>query len=266
MKKMLSVLSLGLVLTACGGDNKPVPSTTPTKAEEAPRAGKTYQVVTEKESAPFITRDEYGNTSGFEYELLQAIAEKKGINLQFTAKTWEQMFASLDSGEADIITSNISVTPERQQKYSFTTPHFESGTYAVHKSNARLTNWKDLTDKKVSVQLDTYQQDLASKYSLNYKTYNTPYLALQAVFTGEQDVFIGDKGVAMYFHSQYPDSNIDALPDEAEKDMIAMAVKKGDTELLNTLNDGMKQIRADGTYNKIHVKWFGTEPASTASK
>lgn len=260
MKKSLSILGLGILLTACGGE-EPAQTTITALENNTPavRDGKTYMVVTEKESAPFIVPDEFGNTSGFEYDLLQAIAEKKGFNLNFVSKSWEQMFVALETGEADIITSNISVTPERQQKYSFVTPHFESGTYALHKSPTRITNWKDLVGKKVAVQLDTYQQDLAGKYGVSTTTFETPFGALKAVFTGEQDVFIGDKGVVMYFHNQYPESNLDALPDEVEKDMIAMAVKKDNTELLNLLNDGMKGIREDGTYNKIYVKWLGSD-------
>ncbi|MDO4450255.1 MAG: transporter substrate-binding domain-containing protein [Moraxella sp.] len=264
MKKPLSILGLSLLLGACGSEDKPAQATTaPSETPSTQNTGKTYLVVTENESAPFIVRDEKGRVSGFEHDLLQAIAQKKGFNLDFISKTWDGMFASLESGEADIITSNISVTPERQQKYNFVTPHFQSATYALHTTNTAITNWKDLANKQVAVQFDTLQQELAGKYNINHTTYDTPYLALKAVFTGEQDVFIGDKGVIMHFHGKYPDSKIDALPDEGEPDMIAMAVKKDDTALLDILNDGMKQIRADGTYDQIYTKWFGNDVAAT---
>lgn len=271
MKKslLLSIVSFSILLAACGQESAPTTSQTNASSpapQAATREGKTYMVATENTTPPFITRNEQNQASGFEYDLLQAIAEKKGFNLTFIPKTWTEMFTSLENGEVDIITSNISITPERQQKYDFVTPHFESATYVLHKDDAKITNWKDLANKNVAVQVDTLQQDLAGKYNVKYTAYETPWLAVKPVLSGEHDAFVGDKGVVLYFHNQYKNySKISILPDEdGTPDMIGMAVKKGDTELLNILNDGMKQIRADGTYDKIYTKWLGNESIASS--
>lgn len=276
MKKSLSILGLSILLAACS--NSETTSTPASKTDNAtatsasaPRSGKTYTVATESTTPPFITRDEQGHTSGFEHDLLQAIAEKKGINLTFTSKLWDELFTSLEAGQVDIITSNISITPEREQKFDFVTPHFESASYILYKGNIKVSSWKDLANKNVALQAGTTQQDLADKYKVKYTTYDAPWLGIRPVLAGEHDVFVGDKGVVLYFHAQYGDeSRVAALPDEdGQKDLIGMAVKKGDTELLNILNDGMKQIRADGTYDKIYTKWLGSEsiaPVAEASK
>ncbi|ULJ63362.1 substrate-binding periplasmic protein [Wielerella bovis] len=277
MKKSLSILSLSILLAACGGqETTPAPKAeeqtqTQTTSAPAKREGKTYMVATESSNPPFVTRDGNGQISGFEYDLLEAIAEKKGFNLTFIPKSWNEMFASLDSDSVDIITSNISITPERQQKYDFVTPHFESGSYVLQKSGNKVSTWKDLANKNVAVQTDTLQQDLLNKYNLKHSAYDSAWAGVKPVLSGEQDAFVADKGVILYFHNQYKnESSVSALPDEDGKaDLIGIAVKKGNTDLLNILNDGMKQIRADGTYDKIYNKWLGSDdgaPSADAAK
>lgn len=270
MKKSLSILSLSaMFLAACGGQETAVPAAPAAQNTETPVAAtasaasnaKTYLVVTESSNPPYVSRDAQGQVSGFEYDLLQAIAEKKGIKLNFVPKTWNEMFSSLDQGNADIITSNISITPERQQKYEFLTPHFESASYALQKTGNKVSSWKELASKNVGVQLDTFQQELLNKYSLKNTPYDSAWLGVKAVLGGEQDVFVADKGVILYYHNQYKNETaVSALPNEDGKaDLIGIAVKKGNTELRDTLDDGLKQIRADGTYDKIYAKWLGTE-------
>lgn len=272
MKKTLGTLSLSmLLLAACGGNETsqstpaqqqatPAPKTeTATAAASAPAASKTYTVVTESSNPPYVSRNKEGQVEGFEYDLLQAIAEKKGIKLTFLPKTWNAMFESINTGNADIMTSNISITPERQQKYDFVTPHFESTSYALHKKGNKVATWKELANKKVGVQADTFQQELLNKYALKGTPYDSAWLGTKSVLGGEQDVFIADKGVILYYQSQYKnDIEASELPnDEGKTDSIGFAVKKGNTELRDVLDDGLKQIRADGTYDKIYAKWLG---------
>lgn len=272
MKKSLIVLSLGFLLAACGGESTqqaaPAPQATPAKTETPaasavstaePVEGKAYIVVTESSNPPYVSRNKEGQVEGFEYDLLQAIAEKKGIKLNFLPKTWNEMFESIDTGNADIITSNISITPERQQKYEFVTPHFESSSYALHKTGNKIATWKELTNKKVGVQVDTFQHELLNKYALKGTAYDSAWLGVKSVLGGEQDAFIADKGVILYYQNQYKnETEASALPnDEGKADLIGFAVKKGNTELRDVLDDGLKQIRADGTYEKIYAKWLG---------
>lgn len=264
MKKCLLLLSSWVLLAACSGGENAADSGGSGSAEAAKPApaasSQSYRVFSEQNYVPFIMHDGNNKVSGFEYDLLNAIAQKQGFKLTFTAHTWEDLFPTLARGEADIITSGLTITEERQKNMDFTDSHLETETTLLTK-NEKIHQFADMMGKRIGIQNGTIQTQLAEQYQKGngeIEKYDTPWLTVNAVLKNEVDATLGDLAVMNYYVKQYPDQKIRVVRDpKAQKEQLAFAVKKDNAELKNKLNQGLKQIKDDGTYQKIHDKWFG---------
>lgn len=264
MKKSLLLLTSWVLLAACSGGENAADSGGSGSAEAAKPApaasSQSYRVFSEASYVPFIMHDGNNKVSGFEYDLLNAIAQKQGFTLTFTAHTWEDLFPTLARGESDILTSGISITEERQKIMDFTDSHLETETALLTK-NEKIQQFADMAGKKISIQTGTTQDKLAEQHQRgngSIEKEETTWRTIQAVLKNEADASLGDLAVMNYYVKQYPDQKIRVVRDpKAQKEQLAFAVKKDNVELKNKLNQGLKQIKDDGTYQKIHDKWFG---------
>ena len=111
MKPLITLSAcLSSVLVAChqGETSSPQPVTSSTQ-QPASTTKPTYRVSSEQVYEPFVTRNEKGTQDGFEFELLNAIAEKQGFQLTFSSKPWEVLFSDLQTNQSDIISSTKDI-------------------------------------------------------------------------------------------------------------------------------------------------------------
>lgn len=117
--------AIALALFGCGDKSTSTTpatdstTTTPTTTQTAP----TYTVATESSNIPFAFLDEKGNNIGFDIDIVNAIADNQGFLVNYTLSSWDRIFQEIENGTADIAVSSISITPERQEKYSFSPLH-----------------------------------------------------------------------------------------------------------------------------------------------
>lgn len=236
-----------MILTACGADEK---TSTGDKEYTKIVAG------TEATYAPFEYLDDKGNVVGFDADILAAIGEEMGIETEIKNVGWDSMMSQVTNGEIDLGAAAITITDERKQSYDFTDPYYEATLLIVTKEGSTIASLEDIKDKKISVQLNTTghkaAQDLQGIASSNILGYENFSIALTEVLTGAADAAIGDNIVILEYLKNNPDSGLKAIEDDSfEKDYFGFMVKKGNTELLNILNEGLDKIKANGKLAEI---------------
>lgn len=267
-QKLFAGLCSLFILAACSGGQNTANTTSSTAPQTSdPNA---VQVYVEALNEPFIVQRPGNRMGGFEYDLLQAIAEKQGLRLEYHPVVWEELFAAIESGKANVIASNITVTEERKAKVDFTEPHLQSTTAVLLDKDTHAQSFAELNKPElvINVQTGTMSEEIAKRLWPQVKLTHEPnsFTQVNALLTGTANAAVGDRYVLSYYAQGKNQQGLHLLVDEKqEAEDIAFAVRKGQPELLKQLNDGLAAIRADGTYERIIQKWFGQAAADAAA-
>lgn len=263
-----SLLVAGLLLAACGKKEEP-PAPAPVASAPAPAPAKVYVVGTDAAYAPFESQNEKGEIVGFDIDVVKAVAAKAGIEVKFVNTPWEGIFNALGQGDRDLVVSAVTITEERKGTMDFSDPYFDAAQLIAVKETSKVARFADLKKLKVGVQTGTTGDEavtkLLGKNSTNVKRFESTPLALKELEAGGVDAVVADNGVVIHYVANNPGGKFKTVSD---KDFVpehyGIAVKKGNAELLGKLNEGLKGIRADGTYDRIFAQYFGAPPAAAA--
>ena len=120
-------LTLAIGVTGCASNNDKVASQTATKnlLETIKSKGK-IRIGTEGTYAPFTFHDNNGNLTGFDVDIANEIAKRLGVKTEFVETKWDGMFAGLDAKRFDVVVNEVSINPDRQEKYDFSNPYIVS--------------------------------------------------------------------------------------------------------------------------------------------
>ena len=255
MKKtliLLLVLAMALSLAACGAAAKE-------DAGEAP----VYKVAMEPTFPPFDTiNEETQELDGFDYELMNAIAEDQGFELEWVNMGFDGLITALQSGNIDIIASGMNASEERREKVDFSTTYYDSGlVVAVKAGNTTIKSIDDLTaDMKVGGQIGTTGADLATELYNDgkikeAKIYNGLDVAMMDLQNGTIDALINDLPVTKAYMEAKP-GTVEIVGDVLNAEAYGFAVQKGNTELLESINTGLQNMIDNGTFDELYAKWF----------
>jgi polar amino acid transport system substrate-binding protein len=277
----VGLLFAGTLLAACGKKEAPAPAASApapaasVAAAPPPPPAKVYVVGTDAAYAPFESQNEKGEIVGLTVDVVTAAAAKAGIEVKFVNTPWEGIFNALAQGDRDMLASSITITDERKQTMDFTNPYFDAYQLIAVKATSKVAKFDDLKKLKVGVQTGTTGDEavtkLLGKTNTNIKRFESTPLALKELEAGGVDAVVADNGVVVNYVTNNPDAKFKTVSDKAfAPEQYGFAVKKGNTELLEKLNKGLADIKADGTYDQIYAKYFGAAPAaapaSAASK
>lgn len=268
-----SIAAALLFLTACQDNAKQTSAPTAT-SQAAPASApaataqhnpnwQTYLVGSEISYQPFEFKDENGQPTGFEVELLQAIAQAEQFNVQFIHTPRGEFSETINSGKFAIWASALSVNPDRAQYADFSNPfiEYERVLFMVDKpENNALKTLEDFKGKKISTNRSSKANiELATKLTgeANVVAADSFFLALKEVYAGKADAMLGDNRVFEYYALQNPGVKTRTVSTNEAKKGLVFAVKKGNTELLNKINSGLDKVKKDGSYDKLIEKWFG---------
>lgn len=258
MKKILKYFSLSILIfgllfvVGCGGSAN-------TDGENAGDV-KVYKVGTDAAYAPFESVAPSGEIEGFDIDILKAIAKAEGFEVEFVNTAWEGIFASL-KGQNDIVISAVTITEDRKQEMDFSEPYFESTNYIAVPQDSAIDALEDLKGKEVSVQEGTTGDEaitefLGKDYAGIKRFKGTPEAFLE-LRNGKVEAAVADSGVVGNYVKNNPDANLKIVKDENfPKEYYGIAVAKGNTELLEKINSGLKKIQENGEYDKVYSKWF----------
>ena len=245
MKKLSIVLIIvlsALMLFSC------------TKKEEQ---NKVYVFATDATWPPLEYIDESGNLTGFEVELVPMIGEKVGVKMEAKNIPWDTIFAGLANGQYDGVASGVSVTEDRKKTMDFSTPILEAGQVIIVKKASTVSGIDDIKGLKVGVQIGTTGDLVLDDYDVVRKQYDDIGLALQDMLNGNIDACVCDSLIASDFVLANPNykDKLKVAGSAFTQEDIAIAVKKGNKELLDLINKGLAELKADGSYDKLKAKW-----------
>lgn len=271
MKKTLFSIIAGsaLVLSACGGGGAEKDSADKGGAKTEEK--KVLNVGTEATFAPFEFMEK-GEVTGFDVDLLNAVAEEAGYEVKIDNTGWDAMFAGLQSKQLDIGMAGVTITDERVESYDFSDPYFESKTMIAFKEGkVDIKTAKDLKGKKLGVQNGTTGQfaaeKVAGKNSPDISKYETAALMFQALQGDNVQAAVTDIAVALEYQKNNPDAGIQTVTDdkEFESEYYGIVFPKG-SGLVDEFNSALNTVIDNGKYAEIYKKWFDKEPDVEALK
>jgi glutamine transport system substrate-binding protein len=256
MLASLLVLALAFALAGCSGqaDND--------GQNEGAADAKKLVVGTNATFPPFEMQ-ESGEFTGFDMDLIRAIGEVQGYEVEIQHMDFKALVPSVQNGKIDAAIAGMSITPERMESVDFTESYFDAGLIiAVHKDNQDIKSTEDLKGKKLAAQNGTigaaYCEEVKkADGSTENRIFDDIGAAFMELEKGGVDAVVNDHPVTAYYLKTATDTNAVMVGDIfSADDQYGIAVKKGNTELLNLLNEGLAKIKENGTYDEIYSKWF----------
>lgn len=252
LKVIAPLAAASMLLAACGSDDS-------TGAD-----GEIKKLVagTEATFAPFEYMDDSGKIIGIDSEIVDAIAEETGIEIEMKHVGWDPMLEQVKNGEIEMGASGITINDKRKKVYDFTEPYYEANLVMVVKEGSDVKSLADLKGKKVSVQINTTGHEAAKKAlgetSQDIAAFENMPVAIMEVINGSTAAAIGDNAVVYEYLKNNPDAKLTVIEDPAfEKEYYGLMVKKGNKEVLDILNEGLKAIKENGKLDEIVKKYTG---------
>ncbi len=269
MRKILfALLALVFIGSFCVGSTMALTPEDIAKAsaiEEILKRGKLL-VGLEAGYQPFEMQDEKGNIVGFDvdmaYELGKAIFGKGGEKKVVIMNTaWEGIIPSLMTHKFDIIMAGMTVLQSRNLKVNFCEPYYYIGQCLLinKKDKGKYKSYKDLNKKGIIVtsKLGVTGAFTAEKLIPNaeLRLFKTEAEGALQVANGLADAYIYDEPQVRVFAAKYKDTTI-GLFEPLTYEPLAWAIRKGDPDFLNFLNNFLRQVRGDGRWDQLKQKWF----------
>lgn len=235
MKKVLLLVFMLIFLVGCGkNENELI-------------------MVTEAGFAPYEYYDN-GEIVGVDVDIANEIAKEMGKKLVVKDVAFDSIINEVKTGKADFGAAGISYSDERAEEVDFSVNYSVSKQVVIVKENSAITSTKDIDNKKIAVQLgsiaDTYVTD---NYNNAEIVRQKKYLAaIEDLKVGKVDLVVMDELPAKEIIEK--NSGIKILDGELTSDSYGMIVKKGNTELLETVNKVLNRLSSDGSIDNFIIK------------
>jgi polar amino acid transport system substrate-binding protein len=247
MKRLFWVVLVGLILLAM------VPGCSQGEAK--------IRIATDATWPPFEYVDEETmEIVGFDIDLMTAIAEKEGLDIEFLNVAWDPLLAGVAQCQYDAAISSITITFERAEEMLFSDPYFAAGQIVtVRIDNTDITGKDDLAGKVAGAQIGTTGSfEIEKIESATLKTYDDIGLAFQDLMNGQIDAVVADNPLAL----EYVGKNSDKLKTAGEaftSEFYGIAVCKDNPELQAQINSGLAAVKAQGLIEELVDKWLGSQ-------
>ncbi len=240
MKKLVSVLLVAMlmasVLVGCGSGSD----------------DNVLRVGTNAEFPPFEYVGEDGQPDGFDIALIKAIGEKIGYEVVVENMEFASLVGAIGT-KIDVAIAGMTIDEERLQSVDFSDPYYDAIQYVIVPEGSDIDSAEDLEGKKIGVQLGTTGDYAVEEIEgATAAQYNKGVDAVNDLLNGRVDCVIIDKNPALVFEAEY--EGIVALPGDQFDfgvEQYAIALPKGDTELANEINQALKELKEDGTYDAL---------------
>lgn len=248
-------------------DSATTSHTAPTSnpASDLPADAPVVQVAMTGTDEPFTFKDERGSLMGLEYDIIQAVGQSQGFKVEPIIISPNNLLSGLDTKNYDLVIATMGHTDERASKYSVSESYFSTPSAIMHiKPDLNINSYKDLAGMNVAVGSGSYHEkdlnEIGTIKSLD--ALNSTYLMFQGMVQGKYDAIVQDQTMLQYTANKYPDIKVvlsPYYPNLADnRDDVVMIMHKDNTELLEKVNQGIDEIKANGKLDEISQKWLGT--------
>jgi polar amino acid transport system substrate-binding protein len=224
-------------------------------------AQKTLTVAVNANWPPMQMKDSKGNVSGYEIDLLKAIAAEAGFKFKLVNVSWRNIFNDLAVGKYDAVMASVSITDARKEKFDFSDPYFTAEQILLvpkAKLNAQLAG-KTMAVFKLTTGAEAVRSTQGC--NISYYTVEETAQAFKDLSKGFVDGILCDSPVAYSYAAKYSGkfalkSDACALAKKSANEEYGIVVKKGDSETVSLMNKGLKVVKDKGIEAKIKDKWF----------
>ncbi|GFO84413.1 MULTISPECIES: basic amino acid ABC transporter substrate-binding protein [Anaerostipes] len=252
MKKFLTValagvLAASMLFTGCGkketADGGEIPDT--------------IVVGTNAEFPPFEYVNDDGDVDGFDMAVMKEVGKKIGSDVEIKNMEFKSLIGSMESGNLDVIAAGMTVTKERERQVDFTDSYYTAKQYVIQKEGGSIKSADDLEGLTIAVQEGTTGDLLATDEikDSNVKRFKKGVDAVMDLKKGGSDVVIIDANPAQEFVKA--NKGLELVKDLFDDESYAFAVQKGNTKLKDAINDALKEMKDDGTFDKLVKEYIG---------
>lgn len=261
MKKSLLFLTAlaaaAAIMTGCSGKES---------SSEAGGDSQEQEVLTvamELAYPPFETKDEQGNPSGVSVDFMKDFGEYIGKEIRIENISFDGLIPSLQTGKADMVMSSMTITEERKETVDFSEPYANALLAVLTNKDSQITSVDDLNQegKKVAVKTGSTGYLYAQEHLKNAEiiALQDESACVMEVSQGKADGFIYDQ-LTIYrnWQNNLDTTNAVFIPFQ-DVEPWGIAVKKGNTELLDQLNEFIETYREDGGFEELTEKYLSEE-------
>lgn len=215
------------------------------------------KVATDATFAPFEYTDDDGNLVGFDVDLMNAIAEKAGIEFEWVNVPFDSVLAGLSECQYDAAIAAISISDERKQSMLFSTPYLDAGlVVVVNKETTDIAGIDDLAGKSVAAQLGTTGEMVAQEIAeVDYKPYDSYELAFLELANKGVDAVIADNPVAMGYIAANPEK-IMIVGDIVNSEQYGIAICKDNADLQAKIDAALMELIDSGYVSDLASEYI----------
>ena len=255
-----------LLLTGCGSDGgsdtagSAESSADGTSLQEIRDAG-VITVGTEGTYRPFTFHEGgTGDLTGYDVEVMQAVGDELGVEVQFEETQWDAIFTGLDAGRFDAIANQVSITPEREADYAFSTPYTVSpGVIVVNDGDSSIRSFDDLAGKTTAQSLTSNWYELAKDSGAKIQNVEGWAQAVALVKQGRVDATVNDELTFLDYQNTEGDTSLEIAATTEDEARNAFTFRKGSDDLVAAVDKALDTLRKDGTLAEISEKYFGED-------
>ena len=199
------------------------------------------------------------NFDGIDMAIAKQIAEDNGMTAKISNMEFDSLLIAIQNGQVDAAIAGMTVTEERKEEVDFSVPYYTATQVMLVKEDSAVASAADLKDKKIVV-VQGYTGEVCVKdMGLKYEAFKKGTEAVLEVVNGKADVFVIDSATADEYLAQNEGLKIVKDSEAFEAEEYAIAVKKGNTELLNKINASIQKMLDDGTVSKLGAQYSGAD-------
>ncbi|ACS80376.1 signal transduction histidine kinase, nitrogen specific, NtrB [Maridesulfovibrio salexigens DSM 2638] len=201
---------------------------------------------------------EDGVPTGFNVDIIRAVAEASGLNIGINLRPWSEVVDNLEKGASDVVLG-MYFSPARTELFDFSIPHNIISHSIFVRLGSDIKRLEDLHDKEILVQ----RSDIMHDYALERYPEATiipvadQASALKLLSSGKHDAALLGKMQNLFRVTEEGIDNLGTTGADFAFGKYCFAVRKGNAELLGRLNEGLNLIKKSGKYDEIYEKWFG---------
>lgn len=254
---ILLIISLAAV---AGCSKEPAPAPAPAPAGDKPaETPKVLKVGSDIAYAPFEYYDEKHVATGFDIDLLTAIAEDIGYKAEFETAAFDGLIPALQANKYDCVISAMTIREDRAKSVKFSNPYFKAEQFIAFLDGKNFTKVDDLKNVKIGVQLNTTGQFVLEDVGLKPQKYDMMPDALNALLNGGVEAVVGDNFAILEFIKANPNTKIKYVTADTGDEFYGIAFNLNNTELADKVNASLKKFRENGKYQEIYTKWFNDQ-------
>ncbi|MFO7689032.1 MAG: amino acid ABC transporter substrate-binding protein [Cryobacterium sp.] len=262
-RKTLSAVlftALAVSLTACSTTGSSDAAGTDESLTNVQEAG-VLTVGTEGTYRPFsFHADGTGDLTGYDVEVITAVAAELGVDAAFEETQWDAIFAGLTAGRFDVVANQVSMTPERLDAYTFSTPYtYSTGVIVVPDATTDITSFASLDGKTTAQSLTSNWFTLAEDSGADVEGVEGWAQSVALVEQGRVDATVNDKLTFLDYQKQTGAEGLKIAAETEERSESAFAFSLGNDALAAAVTEALASLAADGTLAGISDSYFGAD-------